>query len=503
MRAVTNPRHLITLLLGIGAGAVFAMSAARAQTLPPANPFMGPPGTATMHANAASSDATTNPGPGSGQLSILNQPFDAVFPTILMGSDGLIVSVATKWSDQTPYVYLLDPTTLESLATMKLVKSNISDLAGGIYSYLDNNDRLVLVNSNGDLQRISHAQQSGTWTLTVDSSAQIGYPDVVGLVPDYQGRVWFATAQGTSGTSGSVVGYYDPASNQTSAFTLPGGEQVANSISSSPTGVAVASTAALYLFQSGSNGPEQVWRQAYDRGPARKPGQLSWGTGATPAFFGPSTGYEYLTITDNAAPQENILVYSATSGTLIGSVPFLISGTNSGNEDAAIAVGSSIFYPSTYGYQYPASAESGTSIPASAPFVGGMQRVDVLPGGVGLSTVWQSQTIASAAEPRLSLADNLIYTVGLSSGTYSLITVDPATGQQLSSNPYGSASGDNPLQMVSMISPSGVLYQGTERGIVRVQALVPEPATAAVAIGALAWTAWTGARRRPRRASRR
>ena len=132
-----------------------------------------------------------------------------------------------------------------------------------------------------------------------------------------------------------------------------------------------------------------------------------------------------------------------------------------------------------------------------------MQRVDVLPGGVGLSTVWQSQTIASAAEPRLSLADNLIYTVGLSSGTYSLITVDPATGQQLSSNPYGSASGDNPLQMVSMISPSGVLYQGTERGIVRVQALVPEPATAAVAIGALAWTAWTSARRRPRRASRR
>jgi len=474
---------------------------AAAQTMPPTNSFMGPPGTATMHANAASSNATNNAGPGSGAVMITSTNFNAVFSTILMGSDGMIVSVATQWTDRTPWVYLLEPTTLEPLATMKLVRSTTSDMAGGIYSYLDNDDRLVLVDANGDLKRISYSQQtSGSWQLSVASQVQIGYPDVVGLVPDYQGRVWFATAQGTSGTSsGAVVGYYDPTSNQTSAFTLPAGEQVANSISSSPSGVAVASTSALYLFQSGSNAPEQVWREAYDRGPARKPGQLSWGTGATPVFFGPDTGYEYLTITDNAAPQENVLVYQTTSGTLIGSVPFLISGTNSGNEDAAIAVGNSIFYPSTYGYQYPQSAESGTSIPASAPFVGGMQRVDVLPGGVGLTTVWQS-SVVSAGEPRLSLADNLIYTIGLdtTTGTYSLITVDPATGVQLSSTPYGSALGDNPLQMVSMISPSGVLYQGTKEGILRVQAIVPEPSTYAMALAGAACGGYSMWRRRKR-----
>jgi len=472
---------------------------ASAQTLPPANPYMGPPGTATMHANAASSDTTMNPGPGSGAVSILNQNFDAVFPTILMGTDGMIVSVATKWSDQTPYVYLLNPTTLESLATMKLVKSATSDLAGGIYSYLDNENRLVLVNADGNLQRISHTQQSGsTWQLSVDSSVQIGYPDVVGLVPDYQGRVWFTTAQGTSPSSGAVVGYYNPATGQTSAITLPAGEQIANSISSSPTGVAVASTSALYLFQPGSSGPEEVWREPYDNGPARKPGQLSWGTGATPVFFGPETGYEYLTITDNASPQENILVYNATSGSLIGSVPFLTADLNSGNEDAAIAVGNSIYYPSTYGYPYPASAETGPSIPESAPFVGGMQRVDVLADGSGLITVWQSETIASAAEPRLSLFDNLIYTVGLdtATGTYSLITVDPSTGALVSSTPYGSAAGDNPLQMVSMISPSGVLYQGTERGLLRVEA-IPEPSTLALGgIALAALTAWSAQQRR-------
>ena len=94
----------------------------------------------------------------------------------------------------------------------------------------------------------------------------------------------------------------------------------------------------------------------------------------------------------------------------------------------------------------------------------------------------------SAGEPRLSLADNLIYTIGLdtTTGTYSLITVDPATGHQLSSTAYGSALGDNPLQMVGMISPSGVLYQGTKEGILRVQAIVPEPSTCIMAIAGIA-----------------
>lgn len=437
---------------------------------------MGQNGTATMHANAASTGATTNPGPGSGDLSIIGTNLGAVFPTILMGSDGLIVAVATKVTDRTPTVFLLDPTTLKTLAApMQLVKSTTSDLAGGIYSYLDNNDNLVLVNADGDLQRISHTQSANSsWTLNVVSSVQVGYPDVVGLVPDYEGRVWFATAQGTSTTSGAVVGYYDPTTSGTAVFVLPDGEQVANSISASPDGVAVASTAALYLFTAGTNGPQQLWRNTYDAGPGRKPGQLSWGTGATPAFFGPKTGYEYLTITDNAAPQENILVYETLSGNLVGSVPLLTAGVNSGNEDAAIAVGHSIYYPSTYGYPYPKSAENPEeSVPVSAPFVGGMQRVDVLDGC--LRTVWSNNSIASAAEPRLSVADNLIYTVGLdtSTGVYSLITIDPDTGRLLSSAPYGSSTEDNPLQMVGMISPDGVLYQGTELGLMRVEAQAP------------------------------
>jgi hypothetical protein len=94
--------------------------------------------------------------------------------------------------------------------------------------------------------------------------------------------------------------------------------------------------------------------------------------------------------------------------------------------------------------------------------------------------------------------DNLIYTMSVdtNTGVYSMTTIDPDTGAVLSSTPYGSSAGDNPLQMVSMISPDGVLYQGTERGLIRVEA-IPEPSTyALLALGAAALGAHVLRRRR-------
>lgn len=233
-----------------------------------------------------------------------------------------------------------------------VLRSSTSDLAGGIYSYIDNDDRLVLVNAAGELMWISHQQSAtGKWQLVVDDSVQIGYDSVVGLVPDYEGRIWFATAAGNRKGLGAVVGYYDPSDGSVRHRMLRPGEQVANSISSAPNGVAVASTYALYLFNVGKDGrPEVTWRKAYDRGPARKPGQLSWGTGATPTFFGPRTGYEYVTITDNAVPQENLLVFRSGSGRQVCSTP-TFGSNNSGTENAPVGSGRSVFVASTYGYK--------------------------------------------------------------------------------------------------------------------------------------------------------
>lgn len=461
----------ITAVANVATGAPSAPGATGGfGPLAPPNSAMGPQGTSTMHADSGSSDSTPFAGPGTGGVTVSSTSLRAACPSILMGTDGMPVAVCTAISDKTPYVHLLDPQTGKSLAQMKLVKSTTSDLAGGIYSYIDNLNRLVLVNAAGELMWITHQQgATGKWQLTESQSVQIGFDAVVGLVPDYQGRIWFATAQGVAKKRGAVVGYYDPADGSIRHRALRTGEQIANSISSSPRGVAVASTYALYLFGAAKNGrPVVRWRRAYDRGPARKPGQLSWGTGATPVFFGPRTGYEYVTITDNAVPQENVLVHRTATGRQVCTVPML--GTNnSGTENAPIGSGRSVFVASTYGYKYPASATTGPSSPASAPFVGGMQRIVVGARGTGCAVAW-TNAVRSTAVPRLSLADGLLYTVQVTrTGRYLYTTIDAATGAPVSTSQIGSKR-SNTLQMVGTIAPNGTLYQGTITGFAWVMA---------------------------------
>ena len=481
--------------------------------LPPSNPYMGLEGTSTMHANAASSDATVFSGPGASNLEFVkNFDLNATMPSILMAENGALVCVGVGTSianAQTPIVMLLSPKTLEVLDQVKLVKPQSGNLAGGLYNYLDQNGRLVLVNADGYLQWYSNNYDAATdtGTLTLEQQVDIGQPMVVGLVPDYEGRIWFAT-QGSLSTlePPAVMGFYDPSNGQTKTFSLPAGEMVANSISSSPAGVAVATTTAVSLFKADEQGEiQQVWRQVYENSGDRKPGQLSPGTGSTPVFFGPSTGYEYLVITDNATapgtdnktPAEHVNIYDVSTGSLVAQADFL-TPTNSGTENAPIAVGDQVFVPSTYGYWYPPPSETpSNSVPTlqDAPFVGGVQGMTLASGGTVLQTNWgATNTVPSSALPRLSLADNLIYTIIVDSeksdatnqttASYSFAAIDAATGDIVGVPlPLGSNTfhGDYPsylntsqytwntLQMTGVISPSGVFYQGTAAGVFMVR----------------------------------
>ena len=150
-----------------------------------------------------------------------------------------------------------------------------------------------------------------------------------------------------------------------------------------------------------------------------------------------------------------MLVFRASDGMLIGSAPFLTAGVNSGSENATLAIGSSLFLTSTYGYPYPPGAATGPSVPPTAPFAGGMQRVDVSPDGDGLTVAWQNESIASSALPRMSSRDGLIYTVVIDevSGMYSFVAIDASSGAVVSSTELGSGDGDNTLQMVGTLGP--------------------------------------------------
>lgn len=227
--------------------------------LPPHNPFTGPQGSATMHGDSGSSDATPLPGPGDGPLTSTRTALQSACPTVLVGSDGYPVALCTPILGQVPTVHLLDPATGRSLTSLKIAKGS---LLGGVYAYLDDQDRLVAVDGERALLRIGHRRTAGgDWELYVARSLSLrdAVPEgdaVTGLSPDWQGRVWFATGGGTVGTA-------DDATGTVRTLALPDGEQVANSISTAPEGTAVSTTHATYLLTADADGtPRVAWRQA-------------------------------------------------------------------------------------------------------------------------------------------------------------------------------------------------------------------------------------------------
>lgn len=419
-------------------------------------------------------------GPDNAKLDVVLKNLTAACPSIMMGTDKLIVAACTAHSGfepdsalvrtAVPKIILIDPATNEELASTTLVKPD-NPLAGGTYSYLDEANRLVLIDGAGILTRISHSKNSkGEWQFTTQKIANIGLGSV-GIVPDYAGNIWFSTLPDSKNLT--YVGYVEGSSNRVIKYKLPAGEGVYNSISSAQAGVAIASTHNLYVFAADNGTVKTVWKQPYDRGSGRKAGQLSYGTGATPTFFGPSTGSEYVTITDNAFPRENLLVYKSGTGEQICKVTIFQYLALSGTEDSSIAVGNNIWVTNTYGYEYPKqSLQDGTKDdPRSDTFSGGMERYEVNAEGTACNLVARGD-IKSAGLPRLSTSASKIYTVEADSGKNARFLVIDAANLQVTNVKDLGADFKlrwDPLQMGGPIVDKWV-YQGTKGGYIRVGA---------------------------------
>ncbi|MFD4377784.1 hypothetical protein [Streptomyces sp. NPDC058486] len=488
-RPRTRPRTRRARPAAVLAAAVLALTAAvpaavpagaapSAVPTPPHNPYAGPDGTATMHGDTGSSDTTPLAGPGAGALASKRTALASACPTVLIGSDGYPVVLCTPIFGQVPTVHLLDPATGDSLTSLALTKGS---LLGGVYAYLDDRDRLVVVDGSRSLLRVGHRRDaSGAWRLSVDQRLPLGdaVPDgdaVTGLSPDWRGRVWFATG-------GGVVGLADDRTGRVTSLRLPAGERVANSISTAPEGTAVTSTHATYLLTADADGtPRIAWRQAYDRGQARKPGLLSWGSGSTPTFLGPGTGTEWVAIVDNADTTVRLKVYRTADGSEVCSSPVLRAAGGPGSENSPVGAGTSVYVAGTYGYPYPALPEgAGSSVPASADFAGGLTRVDVRPDGTGCAVVWDN-ALRSAAVPKLSTATHTLHTVlrdPVIPGTkgtglldpYRYAQIDPETGKVLRAKQVGIGSLYDTLQMAGTVAPDGAYLQGTVTGVLRITA---------------------------------
>ena len=466
---MTVSKRILIVVAATILGLAPASSATAAAS--PSVPGMGPAWTSLMHGDPESTDSTAFRGPGRGAHLAASSVPGGVCAATFVGSDGYPLSLCTAYAAgtppqfATPVVTLFHPRTAQVLAQLPLTKGK---LLGGVYGFLDDKNRVVVADGSGKILRVGHHRTASGWTLRIDKSTdvsrQIGSDGITGLAPDYQGRTWFAT-------TGGVVGTVLP-DGRIGSTRLPRGEELGNGLTIRAAGASVLTTHALYEMKADANGvPRTVWRRSYDRGAARKPGQLTWGSGTTPTYFGPG-GDGWVAIVDSAAVPE-LIVYHADSGSEVCRMRAFKAPVQ-GTENSPMAWGNSLVIPSTYGFQYPPIAVTGPSVPATAPFRGGMTRIDVEDGRC--SRVWETTTDRMATLPRLSRADGMIH--GLAYGRYvpgpqqlgsvNYAAIDFQTGRRVVTRQVATAPLDEPLQLTGMIGPDGSLWQGTATRMLKI-----------------------------------
>ena len=449
------------------------------------NPYLGINSLATMHGDAQSSDATPFAGPGDpgvgGTWKVTFTNHWAACPTILAGQDGYIQALMTQFlgSDakvRKPKLAIIEPASGAQLGAMEIPTGA---LLGGVYAYLDADSNLVMVDGTNALTWISHSQDGmKVWVsrrIDLTDAMKLEPKDhVVGIVPDWHGRIWVASERG-------VVGLIDPKRNVVRLTKLQqysSTERIDNSISACPQGVSVITSYGIYMLgaDASTSKPRIIWSHSYDRGTKQKPGQLSHGSGATATFFGPN-GSDYVMLSDNADRQEKLIVYRSADGSAVGEGPLFTPGA-SGTENSMIGVQNSIVGACTFGYPY---AQYPDTKPAyRAQVAPGMERWDVNDDASGITLKWRNNGIYSAAVPRLSTADNLIYTCERPRGPAGVLTgpvvyacaIDMDSGRvvhrQRLPRLANLLAGGDPSQMVGVIDKHGVWWQGTIGGIYRI-----------------------------------
>lgn len=449
------------------------------------NPYLGINSLATMHGDAQSSDATPFAGPGDpgvgGTWKVTFTNHWAACPTILAGQDGYIQALMTQFlgSDakvRKPKLAIIEPASGAQLGAMEIPTGA---LLGGVYAYLDADSNLVMVDGTNALTWISHSQDGmKVWVsrrIDLTDAMKLEPKDhVVGIVPDWHGRIWVASERG-------VVGLIDPKRNVVRLTKLQQyspTERIDNSISACPQGVSIITSYGIYMLSAdaSTSKPRIIWSHSYDRGTKQKPGQLSHGSGATATFFGPN-GSDYVMLSDNADRQEKLIVYRSADGSAVGEGPLFTPGA-SGTENSMIGLQNSIVGACTFGYPY---AQYPDTKPAYRTQVApGMERWDVNDDASGITLKWRNNGIYSAAVPRLSTADNLIYTCERPRGPAGVLTgpvvyacaIDMDSGRvvhrQRLPRLANLLAGGDPSQMVGVIDKHGVWWQGTIGGIYRI-----------------------------------
>jgi hypothetical protein len=373
--------------------------------------------------------------------------------SVTFDSRGRIVTVCVGL--QGPRLVLMDPHTLDTLATMNLPPrmpgggNPLTDFAGGGYFYLDDHDRAVVPTTSRHVYVVKVNSTPG-FTLERDYDLTGAVPSsdkIISALPDWSGRLWFAT-------TGGRVGTIDRTTGAVHAKSL--GEEIENSFAvDNGGGVYVVTMKALYRLDAGLR---VTWRRVYPNSGIAKPGQVDAGSGTTPTVM--SGGR--VAITDNADPMD-VVVYRSGGGQEICQQPVFSKGA-SATDQSLIAARNSLVVENNYGYKVSTTENGGSSSP-------GIERVDLLRRG-GCRRVWHSDEIAPSVVPKLSVETGLVYTYTKpprsdNQDAWYLTALDFDTGRMVWRRLAGEGLGFNNNYAPVTIAPNGTAYVGVLGGLVR------------------------------------
>lgn len=429
----------------------------------PRHPFMARNGRSVIHSDAYQTDTHAVSGPLGHGIVSRSTLQAAECGSVTFDRRGRIVTVCVGL--QGPRLVMMDPRTLEELASFALPLRNpaslpnvFSDFSGGGYFYLDDRDRAVIPTTDGRIVVVGETSSPGfrlERAYSVRDQLEQG-EGINSALPDWDGRIWFV---GTRGTVGAI----DPESGAVSAVSL--GEDIENSFAVDRNGgVYIVTDRALYRFDATRAGvPKVSWREDYANDGKQKPGQTDDASGTTPTLI----GKRLVAITDNADP---IAIDVFQRGRVVEGrrrvcrEPVFEPGA-SATDQSLIAAGRSIIAENNHGYTGIAATMGGRT---TQP---GIERVDLDRDGRGCKPVWRSGVRAPSVVPKLSLANGLVYTytkepTGNGTDPWYLTALDFRTGRMVYRAYAGSGFGFNNNYAPVTIGPDGTAYVGVIGGLV-------------------------------------
>jgi hypothetical protein len=421
----------------------------------PQHPHMAPNGSSLLHEDGWQTDASTRAGPLGDDPTVTSTFFARDCASVTFDSRGRIVTVCVGLDR--PQAVILDPRTLDTIDSYDLPPRDpltagnpLTSFGGGGYFYLDEHDTAHVPTTARHVVTL-HAGDTLEATGDIDLSAAVKQGDsIISALPDWSGRLWFASRDGVFGTEAGHVQL----------------EPIGNSFAVAEHAVYVVTDAALYKFTAAADGtPVQRWRVPYPNVGTTKPGQTQAGSGTTPTLM----ARNLVAITDNADPM-NVRVYTR-AGREKCSAPVFEAGA-SATDQSLIAVGRSLVAENNFGYSGPAATELGrTTTP-------GLARVDVSPDLKRCTVRWTSKETAPSVVPKVSLPNGLLYTYTKPEGggdPWYFTALDFRTGETVFKTLTGDGLGFNNHYAPVTIGPDGTAYVGTLGGLIAVRDAKPPP----------------------------